>query len=641
MCGIYGLVYFDGRSTDQDAMRRCLKSLQHRGPDDEGEYRNQSCALGHRRLSIIDLETGQQPLCNEDKTIWVVCNGEIYNYRELTNTLVSQGHSFRTKSDSEVIVHLYEQHKERCVDYLNGIFAFAIWDSLQRKLFLARDHLGVKPLFFYQDDAKLIFGSEIKAILQDPTVKRKINHRALYHYLSLNYCPSPLTMFQSIHVLPAGHYLTESGGCVRVHRYWDVSFNSQEEAGEQGLMEQFRDLLHQSVKMQLMSDVPVGAFLSGGLDSSTIVRLASLHSRKRLKTFNVRFKESSYDESDYARLAAKVFGTEHFEIQCEAKNYRECIQDIIWHADNLTVDISMLPLYLVSKLAREHVKVVLSGDGADELLAGYPTYSADRLVAIYRKLPSFLRAEVISRVVHALPVSHRKMSFEFLAKRFIRGAELSPEEAHYSWRLIFSEDEKKELLLPDLVAQQQDTYSDIYEHYYEGTELWDRLGCFQYADIKGWLADSILAKVDSMSMAHALEVRVPFLNPDLVKFACRIPSHYKLRGLTPKYILKMVMQKELPRSILRRKKAGFQIPIGHWLRGELKEFSSDVLCRGRIERMGFLKWETVRKLMEDHFKLRKDHGYQLLSLLHLCLWHGQFMEEEIPAPRSSFCLLGN
>jgi asparagine synthase (glutamine-hydrolysing) len=617
MCGIYGAISFKSPFNLSD-VNRSLDCLSHRGPDDQGIYQKDNVILAHRRLSIIDLSTGHQPIHNEDKTVWLICNGEIYNYRELTQKLASQGHRFQTKSDSEVIIHLYEQYEEDCVKHLNGIFAFALWDEKKKKLILGRDQLGVKPLFYYQDKDKIVFSSEIKAILNNPAVERKIDELSLHHFLSLNYVPSPRTMFQSLFALQPGHILIFEHNKFRMNKYWDVSFEQKSTLSEAELTQQIRIQLEQSVQMQLVSDVPVGAFLSGGLDSSAIVGLISKNSSNQLKTFNVRFKEESYDESSYARLVAEYFKTDHHEIVCEAKHFKEYIPKIVWHADNLTTDISMLPLYLVSKLAHEHVKVVLSGDGADELFAGYPTYEADRLASHYQSLPGFLKNRLIPKLINSLPVSDEKMSFEFKAKRFIHGARLPAEEAHYSWRYIFSEEDKKQLLINHTSGE-----GSFDERYYTKTKSWDSLSRFQYADLKGWMVDSILSKVDSMSMAHALEVRVPFLNHKFVEFAASIPSKYKH---IPKYILKKALADLLPSDILKRKKAGFNIPIGKWFRGELKTMLTDIVNEKTIKDTGLFHETFVKQLLDDHFAGKKDNSYKLLSLLHFCIWHDTFVK---------------
>jgi len=556
-----------------------------------------------------------------------VCNGEIYNYRDLTQSLISRGHQFLTHSDSEVIVHLYEQYGEDCVQHLRGIFAFAIWDKRKQKLFLARDHLGVKPLFYYLDKNRIVFASEIKSIIADPAISRQINPTALYHYFSLNYAPSPLTMFEGIHSLQAGHYLECADENVKVNQYWDISLNEIKYKGEEETKDRLKAFLNETVKMQLVSDVPVGSFLSGGLDSSILVSAMKNNLNQNFKTFNVRFKESSYDESEYARLVAEHCGTEHHEIFCEAKDYLKYIEDIIWHADNLTADISMLPLYMVSKLASEHVKVVLSGDGADELFAGYPTYCADKLANAYRRLPRIMRDQWIPYMAKRLPVSEQKMSFDFIARRFIYGARLGPEKAHYSWRLIFAEEEKQKLFKASFLDTNIEDSFWAYKRFYQSNVGSDDLSRHQYADIKVWMVDSILAKVDFMSMANSLEVRVPYLDPQFVQFAMSISPELKLNHFNGKYILKKSFNDAIPLPVLKRKKAGFNIPIGQWFRGELKEFITDIICEKNIKRIGYLNWPYVSHIMDEHFRLKQDYGYQLLSLLHFCLWHNKFIDQ--------------
>ena len=628
MCGICGKYNFSKiRPETAGLISKMCSTLQHRGPDEEGIYRDEYIALGNRRLSIIDLDTGHQPQHNEDNSIWIVCNGEIYNYPELADELKKKGHTFYTKSDIEVIIHLYEEYGEKCLDHLNGIFAFAIWDKRKKKLLLARDRLGIKPLFYYRNKDELIFASEIKAILQEPTLKREINQKALYHFFSLNYIPSPLTAFKNIHSLPAGHILICSDKKIKVLKYWDVSFEEIYDLGEMELIERLKDHLNRSTKMQLISDVPIGVFLSGGIDSSTIVNFVRENSNQTIKTFNVRFKEPSYDESCYATQVSKLFGTQHYEIFCKPKDYINFLPKIIQHADNLTADVSMLPLYLVSQLASQYVKVVLSGDGGDELFAGYSTYAADKLARLYRYLPEVVATKLIPSLVNRLPISSRKMSLEFKAKRFVQGANLSPEEAHYSWRIIFSEEEKKKLLVKRFFNDSFENTFQVCQKFYQDTNSWEALSRHQYADIKGWLVDSILAKVDSMSMANSLEVRVPFLDHYLVEFAAKIPTKLKLNGLDNKYILKRAMRDKLPGVILERNKAGFNIPIGKWFRTDLKKFMTDILNKEAIDRIGYFNWEYIRRLMDDHLVGRRDNGYQLLSLIHFCLWYEVYFKK--------------
>lgn len=637
MCGICGIVDFGNTNIEKKDIVGMTDILAHRGPDDKGFYLDAHVALGIRRLSIIDLDTGNQPMYNEDKSIWLVYNGEIYNYHELSESLKNEGHIFYTRSDTEVIIHLYEKYREKCVDYLNGIFAFALWDKKSRMLLLARDRLGVKPLFYYQDKQKFLFGSEIKSILQYPSVKREVNQEALYHFLSLNYTPSPLTMFKNIHSLPAGHMIICSEGNTGISKYWDVTFKEMPGSDGIKICEQLREHLTRSVSMQLASDVPVGLFLSGGIDSSVILYFMRKNFSRPIKTFNVRFEEPSYDESSYATLASQFFGSKPYEIFCKPKDYIKYLPDIVWHSDSLTVDISMLPLYLVSKLASEYVRVVLTGDGADELFAGYPTYVADRLVNFYQRLPYPIKNGFIPFFVERLPVSEKKLSFEFKAKRFIQGARLSPEEAHFFWRIIFSEEDKKSLFAGGILENRFENTFCVYRRFYQNTKsdetpIFPRdtmnnenLGRYQYADMKVWLADSILAKVDFMSMANSLEIRVPYLDHQLVEFMANIPARFKLNNFTGKYILKKAMKNRIPSPILKRSKAGFNIPMGGWLRRELKGIMTDILCKDAVNRIGYFNWVYIEKLIEEHLNLKKDHGYKLLSLMHFCLWHDKFI----------------
>ncbi len=626
MCGIYGEISFSGPARDKREILESLNTLTHRGPDDYGFYQNYPATLAHRRLSIIDLSTGHQPIPNEDQTIWCICNGEIYNYRALTEQLKSKGHRFSTKSDSEVIIHLYEEYQEEFVKKLNGIFSFALWDDKQKKLVLARDQLGVKPLFYYSDSSKLIFSSEIKAILKHTEVKREVDSQSIYNYFSLNYIPAPATAFKNISALLPGHICVIQNKHIRIQQYWDVQFDAQLNNSPTQIARDLRDLVEDSVKRQLVSDVPVGTFLSGGLDSTIVTYLAAKHYPEKIKTFNVRFKEDSFDESSYAKLAARTFQTEHFEIFCEADDYKKYLPEIIMHADNLTADISMLPLYLVSKLAHQHVKVVLAGDGADELFAGYPTYQADRLLQRVHLLPSFMRNQWLPSLVNALPVSHKKMSFEFKAKRFMHGAQLTEDAAHCAWRLIFNDHERELLLSQDVLQSAKNSTFSAFGKYYEGKDQWERLSRHQYVDVKTWMVDSILSKVDLMSMTHALEVRVPLLNSELVEFSAKIPCALKLKGAIPKYILKKAFENDIPKPILNRAKAGFNIPIGHWFRHELKDMVQSVLSERNVRAVPVLNVNAVNQLVAEHSAGKKDNSYKLLSLMHFVLWYERFIK---------------
>jgi asparagine synthase (glutamine-hydrolysing) len=618
-----------GHSADvRSLIYRMCSVIAHRGPDDEGIYVDPWIAMGNRRLSIIDLASGHQPISNEDGTIWLVYNGEIYNYKELAKELRRKGHTLRTASDTEVIVHLYEDLGEGCVHPLNGIFAFALWDARKRRLVLARDRLGVKPLFYAASAHCLVFGSEVKAIIQDPQIDRQLDLRALSDFLSFNYVPAPRTILAGIRALLPGHVLVCEEGEIRLIRYWDIPFSEVQGPcrSEGEYIEGLRHEISRAVKMQMVSDVPVGAFLSGGVDSSTIVALMVQAADQQIKTFSVGFEQKSYDELSYARLASNHFGTDHYEITCTPHRFREMLRDIVWQADSLLADISLLPVYLVSQLASRHLKVILSGDGSDELFAGYSTYLADRLAKLYRYLPMRLKDGLLPWAIGHLPSSGQKMNFQFKAERFVRGASLPPEEAHCSWRYIFSPEEKA-LVLSDEVKQEIGDHDSFmaYDRAYAMADTEDELSRSQYADMKVWLVDSILAKVDYMSMAHSLEVRVPFLDHKVVEYAAAVPPYLRLKGRTDKYILRRAVKNLLPQQIVNRRKAGFQIPADTWFRNELATVVRDTLTKKAICDLGVFDWTFVDGLVSDHLSGRSNHGLKLLGLITFCSWYDLFL----------------
>ncbi|MEE8593772.1 MAG: asparagine synthase (glutamine-hydrolyzing), partial [Candidatus Bipolaricaulota bacterium] len=452
MCGIAGVLRFDGQPVSAGLLQRMTDVIAHRGPDSSAYTLHGHVGLGNRRLSIIDLSArGRQPMSNEDSSIWITYNGEIYEFERLREELQRAGHRFRSDTDTEVLVHLYEEMGTACLDAVQGMFAFALWDTARQKLLLARDRMGIKPLFYYADEDRLLFGSEIKCILCDEDVPRQVSLESLHHYLSLNYVPAPLTMFKGIKQLLPGHCVVVENGRVSTHEYWDLKFDERkrrcrtsEYAGR------LDEKLHTSVARRLVCDVPFGVFLSGGVDSSTVAYYMSEILEQPVKTFSIGFEESSYSELAYARLVARHLHTEHYEHTVSAKGLDTLLPKLIWHAEEPLADASMVPIYHVAELAREHVKMVLCGDGADEILAGYSTYPAYYASQAYRAIPKWFRENAIARCVNLLPVSDRKISFDYKAKRFVRGAGLSPERAHYSWRLILTEDEKRRLYTDDV-----------------------------------------------------------------------------------------------------------------------------------------------------------------------------------------------
>jgi asparagine synthase (glutamine-hydrolysing) len=629
MCGIVGAVHFNQQPVHACAIQQMSDMLRHRGPDDAGVLEAGIAGLGHRRLKIIDLSpAGHQPMSNEDGTIWVTYNGEIYNFSELREELAQRGHIFSSRTDTEVIVHGYEEWGERCVERFNGMFAFGLWDMHQRKLLLVRDRLGIKPLFYYVDDEKFLFASEIKAILRYPKVNRALDESAIYDYLSLNYVPAPKTPFAHVRALRPGHWLMLQDGHVKEEPYWDLCCpHPNQPRSEREYIEDITGLIQDAVRRRLVADVPVGGFLSGGLDSSAILYFMKQAGHGSLKTFNVGFPEKTYDESSYARLMAQHVGTKHYETCCKPADFKDLLETIAWHADNLTADISMVPMYLLARLARQEVTVVLSGDGGDEVFGGYLTYQADQLANYYRRLPTWLRRYLVQPIVAALPNSARKQSFDFKLKQFIAGAEFSPDKAHCAWRTIFSDAEKMQVLSGDFLetVHEQDTAACYHQHFDHADDRSEMDKIF-YADFKVFLADSILAKVDTMTMAHALEARVPLLDYRLVELSASIPARLKIKRLATKHIFKQAMAPHLPRQIVFRKKEGFHPPMASWFRRELRSFVNDVLCGENLRSIGILNAPYIEALKGRHFAGTENNAFKLWSLMNFVAWHSQVLQ---------------
>jgi asparagine synthase (glutamine-hydrolysing) len=637
MCGIAGkLSLRPSETVTSESVTRMCRVLSHRGPDDEGIYLDGSFGMGMRRLSIIDLLSGKQPIQNEDGSVWTVFNGEIYNFLDLRLLLQRKGHRFYTNTDTEVIVHLYEEYQEDFVRHLAGMFAIVVWDMRQKKLILARDRLGIKPLYYYVDSNRILFGSEIKAILQDG-IEKEIDLQALHDYLSFNYVPGPRTIFKGVRKLPPGHMMTSSRGTVTITPYWELQYGENPTNGrarsEESYCEELYDLLKATVQQHLISDVPLGVFLSGGIDSSTLVALMSKVSSQPIRTFSIGFEETSYNELDYARAVAKKFDTEHHELVV-SPNIVDLLPELVHFFDEPFADSSAIPVYCVSKLAREHVKVALSGEGGDEVFAGYETYAAYKIAEIYKRLPKILATTLIPATVRRLPVSHRRVSFDYKAKRFVDGALLSPEDAHYWWKVIFTE-EAKAVLYAGGVDGLEDPLT-LYRHAYEHCPAVDVLTKLQHIDTKIWLPDDILVKADRMSMAHSLETRVPFLDHRVVEFAASLPPHLKLRRLTKKYILKRAMSGHLPSEVLKGKKRGFNVPVPIWLRHELRDLVHDVLGPRRLKETGFFSSEAVSAIIRDHELKRVDYSRNIWCLLVFMLWYGAYVRgsQVVKLPRT-------
>jgi asparagine synthase (glutamine-hydrolysing) len=625
MCGISGIVYRDRqRSVSLGDLKRMCSTLIHRGPDDEGFFVDGNAGLGMRRLNVIDLMTGHQPISNEDKRIWIVFNGEIYNYPELRSELEKRGHRFSTRSDTETIVHAYEEYGEDCVNKFNGMFAFALWDRTNQRLVLARDRLGVKPLYYFLNDRCLVFGSELKAILEYREIPRNIDFEALNTFLTFEYIPAPLSIFKDVKKLLPGHLLILQDGEVSIRRYWDLHF-SPLQGSEKDYAATLYDLLKDSVRMRLVSDVPLGAFLSGGIDSSTIVCLMSETMDRPVKTFSIGFDDPSYNELRYARMVARHFGTDHHELTLKP-DIVNLVRDLIERLDEPLSDVSIFPTYLVSRLARENVTVVLSGDGGDELFAGYEWYVADKIARYYHVLPAVMRDRWIPKAISCLPPSPRKKGFINKLKRFVEGSVLSDSLQHFRWNIFLTEAEKGLLYSEDL--KKSVDHLDPCSHftaYLNAFKNADRLWQEQFADIKTYLVDDILVKVDRMSMANSLEARTPYLDFRVVEFVAGLPSHLKLNGLNTKYLLKRCMTGKLPQEILNRKKEGFSIPMKNWLRHEIRPLMQEVLSTKQIEENGFFNPRHVEKLKSDHLQGIANHSHQLWSLIIFEMWRQRYL----------------
>ncbi len=625
MCGICGVYNFDGRPADKAVLARMNSSIVHRGPDDEGYHVSGPVGLAMRRLSIIDLETGNQPISNETGELHIVYNGEVYNYKELRDELESKGHRFTTSGDTEVVLHLYEEEGARCVRRLNGMFAFCVWDSARRKLFLARDRIGIKPLFYYLDKDKIVFGSELKSIVGHPGVPVNLDIQALYDYLSLNYMPVPSTALADVLQVPPGHYAMVEDGKLSMHQYWELSFK-EDGASEKEHAERLGEMLRTSVKRRLVSDVPFGAFLSGGVDSSIVVGLMAELMDEPVKTFSIGFKEKSFSELPNAREVASLFNTDHHELMVEP-DMVDLLPKMVWHSDEPSADSSAIPVYYVSQLARKYVTMVLTGDGGDEVFAGYDTYIAQDAMRLYRYLPGLLRRRVIAPLVNRLPVSMTKVSFDFKAKRFVAGAELTPEEAHYSWRRIFSEEEKSSLFQGEVLRSlgPRNTFR-LFEEKFARVPAAAMLNRMLFVDTRLYLPSDMLVKVDRMSMANSLEARVPFLDHELVEMAATIPAGMKLKRWDKKHLLKAAGSKTVPRRILNRKKQGFNVPVNVWLRDELKELANETLSGQRIADMGLFRPDYVRGLLGEHLAGRRDNSFQLWGLITFFIWYDLFVK---------------
>jgi len=622
MCGILGFINIDRtQPADEQTARAMAAAIIHRGPDDEGFYFKDNVALGMRRLSIIDLATGHQPISNEDGSVRVVFNGEIYNFQELRQRLLARGHQFSTHSDTEVIVHLYEDHGDELLDHLNGMFAFALWDERRQRLLAARDRMGEKPLYFTQTANSFIFASELKSLVVHPAVQARVNLLALRKYLQYEFVPSPHTMIEGVYKLRPAHRLIYENGEWRTEAYWRLNYEGERlKIGEDEAAEELHDRLREAVRMRLVSDVPLGVLLSGGIDSSAVAALAREAAEGRVKTFSIAFDEKSFDESSYARLVAGHLGTEHYERRFTEREMLEIVPEIPRLLDEPLGDGSLIPTFLLSRFTRERVTVALGGDGGDELLAGYPTYAAHRVADYYRALPRFVREGLIEPAVARLPVSTENLSFDFKAKKFVQGAVLPAGERHTVWMGSYTAEQQRSLLSPEVLAACPDdqVFDEVRIYDYQnGHDIVERM---MTLDATHYLSECVLFKVDRASMAASLETRAPFLDHTLVEFLTKLPIGLKLRGLTGKYILKRAMRDRLPQQVIKRPKKGFGMPVAKWIKGELRAFVRDTFAHERLKRRGLFNVDYVERLLGEHERGVADHRKLIWTLLMFEMW---------------------
>ena len=631
MCGICGIFYTDrARRVERGSLAAMNDRIVHRGPDDEGFFLDGNVGLAMRRLSIIDVKTGHQPIANEDENLWIVYNGELYNHRELRKDLESRGHRYRTQSDTETIVHLYEEYGRECIKYLRGMFAFAIWDRRRRSLFIARDRLGIKPLYYRFDGQTLLFGSEIKTILAFPGVRAEFNRATLAEYLAFGYIPEPETMYAGIYKLLPGHVMEiGEAGSPHVSRYWDLEVKSDSSARPRSYyVERYRSLLEGCVSSHLMSDVPLGVFLSGGLDSSAVAALTTKIRKEPIETFAVGYGEEQFSELRFARQVAQHIGSKHHEIRVSRDEFFDMLPRLIWHEDEPIVWPSSVSLYFVARLARQRVTVVLTGEGSDETLAGYTRYAWTLLNArmdrVYRALgPKFVR-DLIRRGIQAGPLSaslYRKLEHTFL----VRDGASWPSFYFDNFYSAFSASEQAELLTDDMCQRVGNAYAGSMQFW--NASSGDLLHRLLYTDIKTYLVE-LLMKQDQMSMAASIESRVPFLDHELVEFTASVPAQYETSGLAGKFILKSAVEDLLPSDIIYRQKMGFPTPWAFWLAGPQLDDLERLLLEPRSRERGYFKPDVVKRLFAEHRAGHRDHGNRIWRLLNLELWERVCVEGE-------------
>ncbi len=623
MCGIYGVMDFSRRGGSAPVLASMGEVIEHRGPDDHGHYEGNGIGLGMRRLSIIDVAGGHQPIANEDETIWLVLNGEIYNFQGLRDELIRKGHTFRTRSDTEVIVHLYEEEGTDFFKRLRGMFGLALWDAKRERLVLGRDRIGEKPLYILRQSNRLLFASEMKSILRVEGVPRRMNFAALQEYLALGYVPAPLTLLEGIEKILPGHYLVIEKGRIVDQEYWDVPLGQTEQRSEAEWIEIVREKLLETVQSQLISDVPLGAFLSGGIDSSLIVAAMARLTGRPVKTYSIGYEgeHSYYNELPYANLVAKAFGTEHHEIIVRPE-VSDLLPKLMWHLDEPIADSACLTTYLVSKLARESVTVILSGVGGDELFGGYRRYLGDSIHRWYRFLPRAVRQTMLPAILKRVPQDRATAWKDYAryASAFVKTAELNPADRYMSYVTLFSRNLQQELLSAANRATGSDPAATAMQNYFARCTDSDSLARIMYVDLKTSLPDDLLALTDRMSMAASVECRAPLVDYEMVELASRIPSDLKVRGLTMKYLLKKAVAPWIPREVIERKKRGFGAPVGSWLRHDLQPLILDLLSEEQVRQRGLFHWPAVESILRAHQEQSADYTDQVFALIALETW---------------------
>ena len=631
MCGICGIMRLgDGPAPDGALIARMARTLAHRGPNDDGTWLDDRIALGFRRLSVIDLShAGHQPMTNEDGSVVLVFNGEIYNFQELKEKyqLEERGHVFKSRTDSEVLIHLYEELGLGMVPELNGMFAFALWDSRDGALHLVRDRYGIKPFFYQQDADHFRFGSEIKAIIADDRVARRASMQALHDFLSFNYIPGTQTAFEGISEIAPGHHMTvDAAGEITTRRYWDLNFTADANITEDEAIQRSYELMDKAVQRRLIADVPIGVFLSGGLDSSTLVALMHKHVGTPIHTYSVGFEDQSFNELPYARIVAEQFGTIHREVTITADMVRDMLPKYLGFIDEPYGDGSAIPTYFVSELAKDEVVVVLSGEGGDEAFAGYDTHAAYNVYRQARRIPAFVRNGILKPLANCLPVSDKKLSFEFKVKRFLGGLDLPPEEAHLWWRIVLGEAEKRSLYADARAPLEPSVrhFTRAFDH--SGAE--ETLSGLMYIDSTVFLPDDLMIKNDRMTMAHSLEARVPFTDPELTAFLATVPAGLKMKNRRKKHLMRRAMENDLPASIIDKKKVGLEMPYSRWLKDELKDLMMQYLGPENIGKTGLFRPDAIRALINDHLAGRRDNGRPLWGLLNYMMWYEMYIDPQ-------------